>query len=226
MIAGATGTRVHPMKVVHAAQTEQLAPGEEDPARSSRPFDKNRRGMVLGEGAGAVVLEELESALARGATIYAEVVGAGSSAVADKNLQARREIALGNAMRAALRDAGATPEEIGHVNAHGLGSLSTDADEAQALHTVFGERASKIPLVAPKSFFGNLGAGGGVVELAASALALRHGHLFPVLNYETPDPVCPVAAVRSADVGAGTSCLNLSVTPQGQAAVVMLRKHP
>jgi 3-oxoacyl-[acyl-carrier-protein] synthase II len=224
MIAGATGTRVHPMKVVHAAQTEQLAPGEEDPARSSRPFDKNRRGMVLGEGAGAVVLEELESALARGATIYAEVVGAGSSAVADKNLQARREIALANAMKAALRDAGATPEEIGHVNAHGLGSLSSDADEAQALHTVFGERAGKIPLVAPKSFFGNLGAGGGVVELAASALALRHGHLFPVLNYETPDPDCPVAAVRSADVGAGTSCLNLSITPQGQAAVVMLRK--
>ncbi len=226
MIAGATGTRVHPMKAVHAAQTEQLAPGDaEDPGRSCRPFDKSRSGMVLGEGAGAVVLEELQSALDRGARIYAEIVGAGSSAVADKNLVARREVAFANAARAALRDAGATPDEVGHINAHGLGSTSCDADEAQALAEVFGERAKKMPLVAPKSYFGNLGAGSGVVELAASVLALHHGHLFPVLNYQTPDPECPVAPARSSDVGAGSSFLKLSITPQGQAAAVLVKKY-
>lgn len=225
MIAGSTGTRVHPMKAVHAAQTEQLAPGSGDPAQASRPFDKNRAGMVLGEGAGALMLEELETALARGATIYAEVAGAGSSAASDKNSVGQRDVALANAMRAALRDAGATPDEVGHINAHGLGSVSSDIAEAKALRAVLGERAQKTPLVAPKSFFGNLGAGSGVVELAASVLALHHGHLFPVLNYETPDPECPVAAVTNSDVGAGRSALSLSVTPQGQASVVMLKAY-
>lgn len=223
MVAGATGTRIHPMKTVHAVQTEQLATNGCDPGRASRPFDLHRTGMVLGEGSGAVVLEELRSAEARGATIYAEVVAAASSAVVSSQGVARCRQALANAMRAALRAAKARPSDVGHIHAHGLSTVKCDAEEARAIQDVFGPRAASVPVVAAKSSFGNLGAGSGVVELIASVLALRAKRLFPVLNYETPDPECPVAAVRSADVPAGPSCLNLNITPQGQAAVVIVR---
>lgn len=223
ILAGATGTRIHPMKSIHAVQTEQLATDGEDPARACRPFDLNRTGMVMGEGAGVVVLEELETARARVATIYAEVVGAGSSTVLDRNFVAHRDVALANAMRATLRDAGATPDAVGHIHAHGLATQSCDESEARAIGDVFGEAAARVPVVAAKSSFGNLGAGSGVVELIASVMALQSGTLFPVLNYETPDPECPLAAVTSGDTPAGESFLNLSTTPQGQAAAVMVR---
>jgi len=225
MLAGATGTRVHPMKTVHALQTEQLAAEGSDPGKASRPFDLHRTGMVLGEGAAAVLLEELDMALARGATIHAEVVGAGSSSVVEHNTVARCDLALANAMAAALRGARATPDEVDHIHAHGLSTVRCDIDEARAIHQVFGRRATTIPVVAAKSFCGNLGAGSGVIELIASVLALRAGHLFPVLNYEEPDPDCPLAVVRSAETPAGRSFLNLSTTPQGQAAVIMIRAY-
>ena len=120
MAAGATGTRVHPMKTVHAAQQEELAANGVEPAKASRPFDLNRQGMVLGEGAGLIVLEELTSAQARGATIYAEIVGSGSSQATDKNYVARRDVALANVIRRSLAEAGAAPDDIGHIHAHGL----------------------------------------------------------------------------------------------------------
>lgn len=224
MIAGATGTRVHPMKAVHAVLQEELATNGRPPASLSRPFDLNRSGMVLGEGAGAIVLEELAAAQARGATIHGEVVGFGSSSVADRNLVPRRDVALANAMRAALCDAGASPGDIGHVHAHGLGTRTCDIDEARAIREVFGARADSLPVTAAKSYFGNLGAGSGLVELIASSLALEHGSLFPILNYETPDPECPIIAVTNAGVSSGDSFLNLSVTPQGQASCVMVRR--
>ncbi|GMQ80378.1 MAG: beta-ketoacyl synthase [Planctomycetia bacterium] len=223
IIAGATGTRVHTMKSVHAAQTEQLASNGRDPAKASRPFDRHRTGMVLGEGAGAILLEERSAALARGATIYAEVVGAGSSSVVDRRRVAHGDQALANAMRACLRDASAKPDEIGHIHAHGLSTLSSDAAEARAIGAVFGPAARALPVVAAKSHFGNLGAGSGVVELIASVLAIGKGRLFPVLNYETADPECPVAAVAAPDTPPGDSFLNLSITPQGQAAAVLVR---
>ena len=225
MIAGATGTRVHPAKAVHASILEEVAGNGIAAAKASRPFDLHRTGMVLGEGSGAIVLEELELAQRRGAKILGEVVGFGSSTVTDRNLLAQRDVALGNAMRAALRDAGTDAASVGHVHAHGLGTRSCDIDEARAIGQVFGPRAASVPVTAAKSYFGNLGAGGGVIELIASVLALNAGRLFPVLNYETPDPECPVAAVRpGADVPAGDSFFNLSVTPQGQASCVLVRK--
>jgi 3-oxoacyl-[acyl-carrier-protein] synthase II len=220
MVAGATGTRILPMQAIHALQTEQMAAENCDPAKASRPFDKTRTGMVAGEGAGMVVLEEHSSAKARGATIYAEVLGLGSSNVADANLRGKCDAALAQAMRAALRDAGLKPADIGHINAHGLSTTDRDADEARAIREVFGPLADKIPVCAPKSYFGNLGAGSGAVELAASVLALREGRLPRVLNYETPDPACALAIVRDEMTPAGRSFLNLSVTPQGQAAVL------
>ena len=224
MVAGATGTRIHPMKALHAVLQEEIAPDGQVPARASRPFDLNRAGMVLGEGAGALLLEELSAAKSRGARIYGEIVGAGSSSVVDSHRLAHRDQALGNAMRSALRDANVSTAEVGHINSHGLGTRTCDAEESAALGEVFGQRAKDLPVTAPKSYFGNLGAGSGIVELAASALALAHNRLFPVLNYETPDPECAIAAVTRDDVPPGDSFLNLSVTPQGQASAIVVRR--
>lgn len=222
MVAGATGTRVHPMKLIHAALQEQLATGGE-PAEACRPFDSQRTGTVAGEGAGAIVLEELSAAQARGVKILGEVVGLGSSSVATRQGIGRRDTALANAMRAALRDAGLQPEDVDHLNTHGLGTRTCDVDEWQAIAEVFGPRATKIPVVAAKSCMGNLGAGGGVVELAGSVVSLGQGRLFPMRNYHSPDPDCPVL-VATADMPAGSVFLNLSVTSQGQACCLAVKK--
>ena len=224
MVAGATGTRIHPMKALHAALSEELATQEGDPATAARPFDLHRGGMVLGEGAGAVVLEQLESAQRRGAAIYGEVVAASSSTVTDSNFVARREQALANAMRAALGEARLGPDRIGHLHAHGLGTRRGDAEEARAVREVFGSHADKTPVTAAKSYFGNLGAGSGIVELIASTLALGRKQLFPVLNYATPDPDCRLDVVRRWPGDPGDTCLSLSVTPQGQASCVVVRR--
>ena len=135
---------------------------------------------------------------------------------------ADRKLALINSMRSALRDAGAIPADVGHLNAHGLSTRSGDVEEAEAIREVFGDR--RIPVVAPKSNFGNLGAGSGVVEIIASILALEAGELFPVLNYDIPDPRCPVNAVRETGTPAGKVVLSVNVTPQGQASAIVLRK--
>ena len=234
MLAGATGTRILPMQAIHALQTEQMAAENCDPTKASRPFDKNRTGMVAGEGAGMVVLEELSAARARGATIYAEVIGLGSANVAvaaagsaantggPPVLRGKCDVALARAMKAALRDAGRTPADVGHINAHGLGTTERDADEARAIREVFGSLADKVPVTALKSYFGNLGAGSGMVELVASVMALREGRLPRVLNYETPDPNCSLTVAKSDGTPAGRSFLNLTVTPQGQAAVLFV----
>lgn len=222
MVAGATGTRVHPMKAIHARQQEELANNGHVAAETARPFDLHRSGMVLGEGAAAIVVEELEHARARGATIYAEVLGAGSSSVADRHRVAQRDVALANAIRAALRDARRTAADVGFVDAHGLSTRSCDVDECRALAAVFGDALGRLPVTAAKSYFGNLGAGSGLVELIAATLALGRDRLYRVLNYTTPDPECPVAVATSGDAPTGASFLKLNVTPQGQAACVVV----
>lgn len=224
MVAGSTGTRIHPMKAVHAALSEELATNGHEPAKAARPFDLHRSGMVLGEGAGAVILEELESARRRGATIYGEVIGAGSSAAADRNLAARRDVAMVNALRAALRQAELEPSQVGHIQAHGLGTRSGDVEEARALGEVFGRHVERVPVTAAKSYFGNLGAGSGAVELIAGALALSHDKLFGVLNYETPDPECRLAVVASDGADPGENFVNVSVTPTGQASCLVVKR--
>jgi 3-oxoacyl-[acyl-carrier-protein] synthase II len=225
MVVGATGTRIHPIKMVHALQQEQVANGDFEPAEASRPFDRHRSGMVLGEGAGAVILEELRTARARGATIYAEVLGGGSSSVAQTHLIAHRGQAMKNALLATLNTTGAHPADVGFVNAHGLSTWSSDVEEAWAINEVFGGRAKPVPVVAAKSYFGNLGAGGGMVELIAGVMALVHGRLFPSLNYRTPDPLCSLQVVANGngDAPPGRSFVNLSVTAQGQASVALIQ---
>ncbi len=197
MLVGATGTRLHPMKMGHAAGQEELAAGDGDPAAMSRPFDRDRRGAVLGEGAGAIVLEELTAAQARGATIYGEVLAAATSCVAGRHVLAHRDRALQNVLEVVLHTAGTSPDDVGHIHAHGLSTRTCDADESRAIQAVCGVRRAPMPVVAAKGHFGNLGAAAGMVELIASLLALRHGRLFPVLNYATPDPECPIAVVHN-----------------------------
>jgi 3-oxoacyl-[acyl-carrier-protein] synthase II len=224
MIAGATGTRLLPMQAIHVMQTEQLANEAADPATACRPFDKHRSGMVAGEGAGMLVLESADSASARGARVYGEVIGFGASSVADRNLNGRCDVALTNALRAALDDGDIALSDIGHINAHGLSTHERDVEEARAIRNVFGEKADDLPVTAVKSFFGNLGAASGVVELAASLLAFQHGRLPRVLNYRVPDPECPVRAVTDDATSPGTAFVKLSVTPQGQAAAICIRR--
>ncbi len=222
MVVGATGTRLHPLRSVHVIQQEEVATGDCDPAEASRPFDRDRSGMVLGEGAGAVVLEELTRAEARGTTIYAEVLGGGSSSVADTSRTAGRGQAMKNALAATFRHTGVEPNAIGFLSAHGLSTRASDVEEAWAVNQVFADRSRRLPVVAVKSYSGNLGAGSGMVELIAGVLALVHRRLFPVLNYHTPDPQCRVRVVTNGDATPGANFVNLNVTPQGQASAAMI----
>ena len=223
MVTGGTGTTILPYNMLHALLEDELASDDGDPAAACRPFDRDRRGAVLGEGAAAFVLEELDAARRRGATIYGEVIGAGSSCVIDRDHVPHGRQALVNAMKAALRSA-ATLDEIHHVHAHGLGTVQSDFDESHAIRDVFGERADRLPVVAVKGHTGNAGAGSGAIELAASLLALKNGTLFPVRNCEHPDPECPVTPVtRAGNANAGGCFLNLSLAPQGQASALVIR---
>lgn len=223
MIAGATGTRLHPMKMIHTVQNEELADRNSDPESASRPFDRDRTGMVLGEGAGAVVLEERGRAERRGAEIYAEVLGTACSASVGPRLVARRGEALATVLTSVLKATEVAPDSLGHIQAHGLSTRSCDAEEAQAIGGVLRGAVEKVPVTAGKSYFGNLGAGSGMVELIAGVLSLRHGRLYPVLNYATPDPACPVQVATDDRGEPGSSFVNLSVTPQGQASAAILR---
>ncbi len=222
MLAGATGTRVHPMKTVHALQSEQVALGDDDPTRWSRPFDRDRKGMVLGEGAAVLVLEALEHAQSRGARIYGEVVGHAARQSSDVAGVGIRRRALMLALRGALAMAGDAVGRLGHVHAHGLSTRTGDREEAAALHDVLGAATTTLPTVAAKSHFGNLGAGSGVVECIASVLAMRDGRLFPLLNHEATDPDCPIRPALAGDP-AGESFVSSAVTPQGQAGSVVIR---
>jgi 3-oxoacyl-[acyl-carrier-protein] synthase II len=220
MIVGATGTRIHPIRMIQAVLHDELATGP-SAAALSRPFDLHRKGSVIGEGAAALVLEELESALARGATIVAEILGGSSSTVSSPEGKPNPGRAIENVLARTMTLAGLKPESVGHVHAHAQGQRAGDAAEAQAIERVFGARP--VPVVAAKGNLGNLGASSGIVETIASIQALQHGHLFRTLNYETPDPACPIAVVRSNDVPAGDCFINVNVTPAGQASGIAVR---
>jgi 3-oxoacyl-[acyl-carrier-protein] synthase II len=223
MVAGATGTRVHPMKTVHAITQEEVAGNGVEPTQASRPFDLNRSGMVLGEGAGAVILEEFEHAKARGARMYAELLGAASGSAINRQGVADRKKVLTNVMAAAIKDAGLESRDIGHVHAHGLSTRSCDEEEAAALHAVFGSRSTQPPITAAKSYFGNLGAASGLIEMIASVLAVQNGTLFKVLNTDTPDPRCELS-LAGPESKAGENFLTVNVTPQGQASAVVVAR--
>ena len=222
MLAGATGTRIHPARSVNIALQEKVAAGK-DPAKLSRPFDQNRNGQVLGEGSACILLEELSAAESRSAKIVAEVIGCGSSIVADKQSVPDPRTAFANTLRQCLQSAKLKPGDMGHIHAHGLSDRHCDQAEAEGIASVLGDEAGRVPVTAAKSYFGNLGAAGGLVEAIASALALQDGSLFPIQTLEQLDPMCPIRPARRGDK-AGQTCINLSITPQGQASGIALRK--
>jgi 3-oxoacyl-[acyl-carrier-protein] synthase II len=224
MVAGATGTRVHPLRTVHVAMQEELALGGDDPATLSRPFDLNRIGMVLGEGAGAIVLEDLELAKSRGANILAEILNYGSSTVMASSGVGDLRQAVRNAIVQALGGSGLDINDIGHVHAHGVATRRSDAEEAEGINDVFKDRSQPVPVVTVKSHIGNPGAACGVLEVMASLLAMQHEQLFPVMTHQTPDPACPVDVVRSTGVDSGNAFINVNVTPQGQSSSVVISR--
>ncbi|MFG0262307.1 MAG: beta-ketoacyl-[acyl-carrier-protein] synthase family protein [Novipirellula sp. JB048] len=221
LIVGATGSRVHPLRTLHASLQERLAEDTEDPAKMSRPFDVSRDGSVLGEGAAAIVCESLEHAEARGATILGEVVGYSSSAVGSQAGDDFIRIAVRNVLKGALGQA--DPRAIGHIHAHGLGTVDGDRCEAEAIAEVFGPPTQQPPVTTAKGHFGNLGAGGSMVEIVASLDALG-GELFPIMNCNNLDPACPINACVESGVPAGDEFVSVNVTPQGQASAVRIRR--
>ncbi len=190
MVAGGTEAALTPLCVAGFAAARALSRRNDAPERASRPFDKDRDGFVLGEGAGVVILEELESAKRRGARIYAEMVGYAMTADA-YHITAPSENGEGavRCMELAVKDAGVSKDEVGYINAHGTSTMA-DAIETQAIKQVFGERAYRIPVSSTKSMTGHLLGAAGGIEAVFSVLALHRGMLPPTINLEHPDPAC------------------------------------
>ncbi len=225
MVAGATGSRIQPLRTLHVVLQEQLANRNAnvaggDPTKACRPFDADRDGIVLGEGAGVMILEEYEFAKARGAKILGEVVGYGSSSVADPAGVANYRTAFENVIHGALETSELTASDIGHIHAHGIGTIRCDAEEAEAINATLGDT----PVVAAKSLMGNLGGGSGMVEMIGSVLSMNEGQLFPTANCDSLDPACPINLITQPGTAAGDTFINLNVTPQGQASSVVIRK--
>jgi len=219
-LVGGAESKVNPLSLVRQCLFEPLSRRNDEPEKACRPFDRRRDGLVLGEGGTVLVVEDLEHARKRGARIYGEVVGFGASF--DVNRSGR---GVARAIQAALNEAGIGPGEIDHINAHGLGSVESDAWEARGLVEVFGACSPPVPVFAAKSAMGNIGAGGGIGELVVSLLALKHGQLPGTLNHEEADPACPV----SVHVGAPRPvtkphAVKIGFTQMGQCAAVVVRR--
>lgn len=192
MIAGGAEAAVRPLAMAGFCNMRALSTRNDDYQHASRPFDKERDGFVIGEGAGVVVLEEMESARARGAKIYGEVVGYGMSGDAYHiTMPAPNGDGAVRCMRAALSDAGLSPQDVDYINAHGTSTPPNDRIETAAIKTVFGEeQARKVAISSTKSMMGHLLGAAGAVEAVVCLMAMQRNVAPPTINYETPDPDC------------------------------------
>ncbi len=191
MIAGGTESVITPLGIGGFAAMKALSDRNDDPTAASRPFDKNRDGFIMGEGAGIMVLEEYEAAKARGAKIYAEIVGYGLTGDA-YHLTAPAPGGEGGArcMKMALKNAGVNPEQVGYINAHGTSTPMGDMYETAAIKTVFGEHAYKLMVSSTKSMTGHLLGAAGGIEAVYTLMAMDKGVVPPTINYTDPDPDC------------------------------------
>jgi len=226
MITGGSEAAITPLGISGFVSMNALSRRNSDPARASRPFDKDRDGFVMGEGAGIVILEEYGYARRRGAKIYAEVIGHGMSGDAH-HIAAPEPEGKGAvlAMQRALEDAGIAPEDVGYINAHGTGTPLGDLAEAIAIRSVFGDHADKLAVSSTKSMIGHLLGGSGGPEFVATVLTLQRGILPPTINRDTPDPQCNLDVVpnqareQSIDVA-----MSNSFGFGGHNATLVLRK--
>jgi 3-oxoacyl-[acyl-carrier-protein] synthase II len=230
MITGGADSKIHPLSMVRMSLLNQMSHWTGDPSGACRPFDSARDGWVPGEGAGIIILEEYDHAVARGAKIYGEIIGFGSGCDASPAGGLDPDgIGTEIAIKAALRDAKLSPGEVGHVNAHGASTVVSDLAEARAINRVFGEGPGQgIPVTALKGYMGNIVSGCGAVELIASLLGVNRGLIPPTLNCDSLDPAC-----GSIDIVTGSArptenpvFLNTNLTRHGQAAAVIVRGNP
>jgi 3-oxoacyl-[acyl-carrier-protein] synthase II len=218
-LVGGAESKVNALSMVRQCLFSPLSRRNDEPGRASRPFDRGRDGLVVAEGAGVLCVEDLGHARRRGARIYAEVVGFGAAFDCGRTGKG-----VERAVRAALAEAGVGPEDVDHVNAHGLSTVEADVCEARGLAEVFGGLARPVPVFAAKSSFGNLGAASAPSELAASVLALHKGEVPATLNYEEPDPACPVAVGREPRAVAKPYVIKVGLTEMGQCGAVVCRR--
>lgn len=231
VITGGSEAAVTPLGLAAFSAMRALSERNDDPPRASRPFDANRDGFVLSEGAGIVVLEELEHARKRGARIYAEVLGFGTTSDATHITQPDKDgVGAARAMALALQDGGVSPEEVGYINAHGTSTPLGDQAETVAIKKVFGDYAKRVSISSTKSQIGHLLGASGGVELIFTVLAIVHGVIPPTINYETPDPECDldytpnvarerdisVALSNSFGFGGHNACLLVGKLRNGQ----------
>ncbi len=210
MICGGSEAAITPVSFAGFCSARALSTRNQEPQKASRPFDKQRDGFVMGEGAGILILESLEHAQKRGAKIYAEIVGIGQTADA-YHITAPAPGGDGaiRAMRAALKDAGLTSDSVDYINAHGTSTDLNDITETQAIKAVLGEKAYRTPVSSTKSMIGHLLGAGGAGELVATVKSMMEGILHPTVNYEFPDPECDLDYVpnqmRKAEVNVALS---------------------
>ncbi|NQT29124.1 MAG: beta-ketoacyl-ACP synthase II [Candidatus Saganbacteria bacterium] len=227
MITGGTEASITPLGVGSFCAARALSSRNDDPKHASRPFDKERDGFVIGEGCGIVILEELERAKARGANIYAEIIGYGMSGDAN-HITAPAPGGEGavRGIKAALKDAQITADQIDYVNAHGTSTLLNDKYETMALKTVFGERAKKVPISSNKSMFGHLLGATGAVELIATILSINNSIIPPTINYEHPDPECDLDYVPNQS---RKQAINIAMSESfgfgGHNAILIVKKY-
>ncbi len=229
MLAGGTDSMINPLGVGGFCKLRALSTRNDSPTQASRPFDRSRDGFVLGEGAGLLVLENRDVAIARRARIHAEIVGYGNSfdahGISEPHPEGRGAF---QAMSRAIRDAGIGPEQIDCINAHGSSTPKNDAMETIAIKQLLGDRAGSVPVVSTKSMIGHLIAAAGAVEVIAATLCLQNGKVHPTINLTDPDPDCDLDYVPgSVRLHTQRYVLSNSFAFGGQnAALVLRRKDP